>query len=637
MSTFELNSTNATFDSKGYMVMSGLINSLSSVTDREIEIMLGEGTFNFGNGIFLSGHDVVIRGAGMDKTILIFTSTIDYKDDALFNFQGTADDEISVEFRDMTVKTNVVASMVSPSTSKLISSSSYLIKCYYVHSFVMRRVHIQIANLACTCIDIRKGSNIDIRQCKFENYNRRTVGGILWLRGDIENVHVIDNTFYKYGNDEAVAIWSTNNFVGVSVGDEFSKRNIHICHNRFYYGDDTSVLYGTSIKTNLWDGVVDRFIAIFTNQDDYTGDSTGDNTDDSTDDSTDNITYESTYESGNEDENEDACRHIVNGIHLDNNEFHINGAISHLVTVAFDKNTSFKDVNLNHNIIDYGTGWHTAGSASSWAELMDFCIYYDTNYCANEKNDSDAYIAYSDETFSIVGNTITCGSNVYNVLESTDASGNTTTYNQDNHIVLDYRGARVLFADNLVRCTRDEATSDEVDFANKGVIMLHSGFKSGEILFKHNHCEGLHALATITAFRYDKYVDNVIKTCRIDAEGNYLQGDTRILLQDVKEAHIIMRDSELHSEYPIFFLEEFADQGSAFFRGNLVCRESRLSGDLSKGYFIYTGSSASNVTSARFICEGNVFHNIAKTNVYPSLPSTVTCVHKNNIFKDTTE
>jgi len=67
MSTFELNSTNATFDSKGYMVMSGLINSLSSVTDREIEIMLGEGTFNFGNGIFLSGHDVVIRGAGMDK------------------------------------------------------------------------------------------------------------------------------------------------------------------------------------------------------------------------------------------------------------------------------------------------------------------------------------------------------------------------------------------------------------------------------------------------------------------------------------------------------------------------------------------------------------------------------------------
>jgi len=67
--------------------MSGLINSLSSVTDREIEIMLGEGTFNFGNGIFLSGHDVVIRGAGMDKTILIFTSTIDYKDDALLIFR----------------------------------------------------------------------------------------------------------------------------------------------------------------------------------------------------------------------------------------------------------------------------------------------------------------------------------------------------------------------------------------------------------------------------------------------------------------------------------------------------------------------------------------------------------------------
>lgn len=583
------------------------------ITHDDIVIELGEGTYMLDCCLSFNRHNVTIRGLGSDKTTLIVPANIQYGDDAIINLQGLyqttsgqeSDIKISVSISGLTIRTDVTKAQAEQKHEKLTQHESYIIKCYNVGSFVMRDVRIIIENIASTCLDIRRGFNIDIRECEFINRNRRWTGGNIWLRGDIENAVIEDNDFYKYGNDEAIAVYGSNSFVGYNVSTAVSKRNINIRHNRFFYQDtnggaDTGAIINEG--ANTWDGINQRLIAFITNQDDNKI-----------------PVNNSVIQSGT------PCSHTINGIHFENNEIHINAPISHHVTVAFDKYTVFKDISIRNNIISYGN-WSMDNNSGGWKELMDFCVYFDTQYGTELP---DTYDQFSDEPVFITGNTITCGSHARNIY------GDGQYDYQDNHMCLDIKGTSVVFNNNLVNCTRGSCGADEQSFARKGIELLHCGSKGGKVFMRDNHCLGLRALARLTA------AGASIVKADIHCSGNHFQGDTRITYVNVTESHLFIVNNEFISDYPIFYLEEFAITGTAMFTGNRVYRDLTRVGYYTtpQGHIYYTGSPGSNNNqSIKFIICDNVFDNIIGSTMYSFLQSSpIQVIHKDNLFSATVE
>ena len=391
------------------------------------------------------------------------------------------------------------------------------------------------------------------------------------------------------------------------MAEEISKKNVEIRYNRFYCQDDNGGQNIDSIITETgdrgtWDGCNQRFIAVYTNQDSN-----------KVKNALDEIVLSST-----------PCHQAINGIHFYNNEFHINAPLSHLFTAAFDKYTTFKDIAFRNNTIDYA-GWTVEGSSSNFKELMDFCVFYDTGYASELDGDYDGF---SEEPFYITGNTITCGSNIRNV-----RTKNGIQFYVDNHIIVDFKGTKVFFNKNTVICTREEYTSDEQSYANKGVEVFHCGGKGGEIVFSNNHCEGIKSLICWNS------AGSPITLGRSWGCGNYLQGDPRITHINILECHDSMLSNEIIADYPIFFLEEFANTGTAQFIGNRVYRDiSRATYFTTPwGHIYYTGTTGSNnnIQSMRLVSCDNVFDNLMMQNMYSYLQSgTMRTIHKSNVFAD---
>lgn len=588
------------------LILPTFINDNIHISDNSIVIELGEGTYTLDHGLLIHEHNVIIKGKGSSKTILNIPADVEYDDDALINIQSEQGNEVNVSICGLKIVTTVSKEEALALSHKLTQNDSYIIKCYNTKSFRLRDVAIEAQNLRTTCVDIRRGFNIDIRECEFKNFNRRWAGGNVWLRGDIENVVIEDNDFYKYGNDEVIGLFGTNNFIGVNDADEISKKNVEIRYNRFYCQDsnggmDPSRIINETGNQGNWDGCNQRFITFLTNQD--TNKEFGPNHE---------LVQRST-----------PCHETINGIHLDNNEFHINAPLSRLITVAFDKYTTFKDVTIRNNIIDYGN-WTLDDNPSPRKGLMDFCIYYDTEYDASliESN----YDEFSDEPFFITGNTINCGTNARNYSTGSDGQ-----YYSDNHICVDLKGTKVLFNNNYINCIREAYTPDEASYANKGIELFHSGEKGGEIIFNNNRCEGLKCLASWSSG------GDPLVVGRLRGFGNYLQGNPRIIHVNVQECHEIMSDNEIVCDYPIFFLQEFANTGTAIFVGNRVYRDlSRVPRfTTAYGHIYYTAGN--NTHSMKLICCDNIFDNLSNSSMYSYLDSSMRTIHKNNVFLNTYE
>lgn len=603
-----------------YSLPSFLDTNTFDITNGDTVIELGEGIYTLDFSISLNQHNVTIKGQGRDKTILIVPANINYSDDAIINLQGLyktqigqeADIRIAVNISGLTIMTDVSKAAAEARVNKLTENETYIIKCYNVGSLVMRDVRICAENLETTCLDVRRGFNIDIRNCEFINRNRRWTGGNVWLRGDTENVIIEDNDFYKYGNDEIIALYGSNSFEDYNVSTAITKRNVMIRNNRIFCQDTTGGSNPSGIITENngnWDGINQRLICFITNQDDN-----------------------KVIVNNHTVQNLTPCAYTIDGIHFENNDIHINAPISHLITAAFDKNTDFKDVVIKNNIISYGNWTVDNSNNPGWNELMDFCIYYDTQYGTSLV---DTYNQYSDEPLLITGNTITCGTNARNYYNQS-----TGTY-EDNHICVHIRGAKVIFNDNHVLCRREAFTIDENTFAQKGIDIFLIDTKKGTAVFYGNYCEGVKALATIKGA-----TDNKISESWIHGSGNHLYGNIKLIYENVASSHVWFSGNNIISDYPIIFLSEFADSGTAVFTENRVYRDmSRVTYFQNpEGIIYYTGNNNNNnnnIVSMKLICCNNVFDNLNFSNAimyaYVDNIDNISTIHDNNIFADTVE
>ena len=594
-----------------YYSLPTILEGTIDATNKEIIIQFVEGQFVLDYGLMFNNHDIVIKGAGMGKTILKIDEShgfIDYEDDAIFNFQGEDTSSsfcpISVRIEDLTIMTNKSKQETEGnSQSDIAHKVSHLVKCYNVRSLVLRNVEIQASNIATTCLDVRRGSNIDIRGCVFANYNRRWEGGCIWLRGDIENVAIEDNDFYKYGNDELIGIWGSNNYYGSNYADTISKKNINISFNRIYSqdtngGENSDAIIDETVpgRTGNWDGCNQRFITLYANQ-------------------KDNVIRENLVSVPRET----PCLYTINGIHITNNEFFINAPIDYLLTIAFDRYTTHKDISINSNIIKYGN-WSRIG------KLVDFSINYDTQFNSLQSGD---FVLFSDEVFSIIGNTIIGGQNKY--YEDT----NNPPKPIDNHLCLEFNGVVVRFDHNTIDYSRGGYMDVEANSPYAGLDLFRtSQTNGGTILFNENHCLGLKRL--LNASTLDERGIPIVK---LIGKGNHLHGTPRINYSNVAESHVSLIGNELICDYKRFLLSGFAASGTVIFVNNHVYRDlTRVpTNNMIPDAQLFSNTANITITSLQFICCQNSFENLQyNSSMYSGLQnnSSIKFIHTNNTFAD---
>ena len=148
-------------------------------------------------------------------------------------------------------------------------------------------------------------------------------------------------------------------------------------------------------------------------------------------------------------------------------------------------------------------------------------------------------------------------------------------------------------------------------------------------------------MITIALFLTGLNENNPITKARVWGCGNYLQGNPRIVHTNILESHEFMIDNDIICDYPVFFLEEFANTGNVFFVGNRVYRDlSRVSHYLSVyGHIYYTGSCGNKIQSMQLVCCDNIFENLITSGMYEHLQSrhmlsVAKYAHTNNIFSN---
>lgn len=121
--------------------------------------------------------------------------------------------------------------------------SYYMIKIYYAKYLKVSNVESYLENGPLATLDLRACNNVFISGCKLININGSrgaTAGGILSIRGNMDNVFITGNTFTKYGNDEMLTFLghpNPNGAAGIPVSEVgvIRRRNITVSGNRFIY------------------------------------------------------------------------------------------------------------------------------------------------------------------------------------------------------------------------------------------------------------------------------------------------------------------------------------------------------------------------------------------------------------------
>lgn len=180
------------------------------------------------DGTFQSKCNTTIKGISPSATQIILkegfkNGRTKLVDDSFIKIYGTEFHKIKVDIK------NVAFKLADHKGILWEDSPKHIVKIYHSNGLVVDNVEMYSCDAAITSLDLRNCSNTLIQNSTFENYNNCMLGGCLWSRGSQENVVVKNNVFWKYGNDEALAIW------GSSYSNNMKIKNVTIDGNSFYY------------------------------------------------------------------------------------------------------------------------------------------------------------------------------------------------------------------------------------------------------------------------------------------------------------------------------------------------------------------------------------------------------------------
>ena len=189
------------------------------------------GTYTL-DGVVTLKCNAIITGAGADKTTLLLNKD-DRKplkgSDAYVTIAGTMQNPITVSMSDLSIR------LKEHNGIWWEGSEFHAFKIYHAGKVDIHHVNSYMSDAMITNFDLRVCSNVTVDHCVISNYNNCLTGGNLWLRGEMHNIYIHHNKFYKYGHDEALAFFSRTINANRGIDGNITRTNIRVTDNEFVY------------------------------------------------------------------------------------------------------------------------------------------------------------------------------------------------------------------------------------------------------------------------------------------------------------------------------------------------------------------------------------------------------------------
>lgn len=568
-------------------------------------------------------------------------------DDAIFNIQNDHDSPVDVVISD-------IAFRAAFSLAEVEGAALYkhwydpticpvFFKVYEASSFKMFNVRMYSQFLDLTHVFLHWCENVEITNCVFKNYNARKIGGNLWLCQRVKNVKIVNNDFYKYGNDENIGIWADsimnrdelncyNSEESLKGLDDvsFANRhlnfeNIHIKNNRFYYQKPNLPEFPDNVKLGKiyefqkskflkedsekeWDGVNDIFQNLFVSQHTPKGwfkfiDGKANNGNSGSEiGGSASFASVSAVENFKESAIVPYVHCLISDYVIDANEFYINSPMNVLMGMTFDNYCRTKDLKITNNLIQYGKWAHKD------CQLQDFKIVYDKN---QDRTDTG---------FGLQGCNKMCLSPVLienNTIESVAFPHMVWGGKESEvHIVLNLENASVVFNRNTVVENVEEVKSTAESSPNvsnystaMGYMLLYSRDKGGRVTLNDNVFRGMNFMGS---FRMQK--DNSFSRIELIAQNNIFQGITTFFSENMQEGVFRFTNNRFYSDNDITLLLEMPLKTFLSVTENVFKRQAETRGDVKLYY-----------------------HEMSDANLWYSkqlLPNAMTIISSGNLFEN---
>lgn len=197
--------------------------------------------------------NVTLKGGGTSRSKIYISKSVvnvpDDQGDSILPIAGTGDDNRvkvrleNIEFMPVGAEPN--KTFVSSDTTNF-KTIAHVVKIYFGSEVVFLNVKSTAENGKLVNLDLRTCDNVTITQCEFTNDNGvmadNTEGCIIMIRGNMNNINVVNNTFNKYGNDEIIGFFGSaapESGYDAAVPSErksiILRRNIRVTGNTFRY------------------------------------------------------------------------------------------------------------------------------------------------------------------------------------------------------------------------------------------------------------------------------------------------------------------------------------------------------------------------------------------------------------------
>lgn len=572
-------------------------------------------------------------------------------DDAIFNIQNEHSSPTNIVVSDIAFR--VAFNLTDVENANLYERWYHpdicpvFFKVYEASSFKMFNVRMYSQYLDLTHVFLHWCENVDITNCEFKNYNARKIGGNIWICQRVKNVNIVNNDFYKYGNDENIGIWgdsimsrdengyynSKDTLSGLD-SDAYANRqlkfeHIHIKNNRFFYGKPEYPFSLSKDKTNVekfpdhislrkihdfqkenkdyqrtdseeeWNGVIDIFQNLYFSQ--------------------------HTPKMGTQFSNEEYA--IVPYVHYEvsdyvtsGNEFYIDSPMKVLMGVTFDNYCHTEGIKITNNLIKYGPWAHGE------CQLQDFKVVYDKNPDTKDAiYDLEMTNKKSLSPILIEDNTIESKAYPYMAHEI-----NNKDIACEYHIVIDVESGSVDFNRNIV--TEDSREVGETikshTIVNKesktiptsedtGYMLLYSRDKGGSITMRDNVFRGMSAMGSFdftepaeAAEKGDKSAKENKSFIRLSASGNVFQGKTWFNSKNLKEGVFDFRGNKFFATCGQLILNELPERSQLTLTNNVF---RRLTNAGSGSGFLYYHDATKPIgnPSLTLLSSGNKFQSVS--------------------------
>ncbi|MBO6251784.1 MAG: hypothetical protein J6N71_10615 [Muribaculaceae bacterium] len=196
-----------------------------------LSVVVNKGDYYLSGTVKINAS-VMLSGKGRKKSRLVCVDNNNFTDDCYLHVSGLKGQPVAVMVKDLNLS---LAHHDDFWWDR--DHQHYLLKIYHANHVDISNIESYMNNSTGTNLNMRVCSNVNISNCKFTNYNNNRTGGILWINGNTDNVTIKKNKFFKYGNDETIALFGTSDdaykWNGANVTSH--KRNIEVVDNEFHF------------------------------------------------------------------------------------------------------------------------------------------------------------------------------------------------------------------------------------------------------------------------------------------------------------------------------------------------------------------------------------------------------------------